>query len=207
MKTIYIDIETIPGEKPSMDEVKAPGNMKKAETIKKWKEEQGEAALDKLWHNQSLDSMKGQIFCVGVAVDRGEPHVFTDLGDFDDFIMGIQQDILWVGHNIANFDAKWLVRHGIAQKLEYPTKFKFNRYRGNLHDTMTLWSCGDWKDHVSLDSIARFLGVGKKTEGIDGSQVWGLYKQGRIKEIKDYCADDVNLVREVYGRLRYLIKD
>lgn len=204
MKTVYLDIETIPsGKKPSPDEIKAPKNYKDPEKIKAYKE----SAVDKAWHDQGLDSMRGQILCIGAAVNNDEPQVFMNLDEFNDFIMAFPQDLEFVGHNIAQFDAKWLVRHGIARGYEYPARFKLDRYRGNLRDTMTIWACGDWKDHVKLDDLARFLGVGRKTEGIDGSKVWDFYKQGRIEEIKNYCADDVRLVREVYGKIKYLIKE
>jgi len=126
--------------------------------------------------------------------------------------MGIGEEVQWVGHNISKFDAKWLVRHGIKSGLAFPSRFNLNlksglafpsrfnlnRYRGNVRDTMTMWGCGDYQDHTKLDDLARFLGVGKKTKGIDGSQVWQYYKDGKLDEIKSYCADDVELTRAVF---------
>jgi len=60
MKTLYIDIETLPGETaPARCEVKVPKTMKKPETIDAWWKKEKKA----IHHKQSLDSMKGRIFC------------------------------------------------------------------------------------------------------------------------------------------------
>lgn len=199
MKTLYIDIETIPGDiAPTIDQVKIPGTMKKQETIDAWWKKEKKA----IHHKQSLNSMKGQILCTGIAVDDDTPIVFTDIKGFDEFVFGINEEVQWVGHNISTFDAKWLVRHGVRLGLDYTQRFKLDRYRGNIRDTMTMWACGDYKDYTKLDDLAKFLGVGRKTEGIDGSQVWQYYKDGRIDEIKAYCADDVELTRAVFKKMR-----
>ena len=198
MKTLYIDIETIPGEeKPPMDSIKVPANYKDEAKIQAYKE----ANLEDEWHKQSLNSMKGRILCVGVACDDRDPIVYTDLAEFDRDVMSIREEVQWVGHNIAKFDAKWLVRHGIQLGLSFPSLFNLDRYRGNVRDTMTMWACGDYQDYTKLDDLARFLGLPGKTEGMDGSQVWAYYKAGRIDEIKDYCADDVRLTRDIYKRI------
>lgn len=198
MQTLFIDIETIPGEEmPSLDSIKAPANYKDEAKILAYKE----ANQEEEWHKQSLNSMQGRILCIGVACEDRNPVVYTDLVAFDRDIMAIHSEVQWVGHNIAKFDAKWLVRHGIRSGLSFPSRFSLDRYRGNVRDTMTLWACGDYQDYTKLDDLARFLGVGRKTPGIDGSQVWDFYRAGRIDEIKAYCADDVILTRDVYRRI------
>ncbi len=54
---------------------------------------------------------------------------------------------------------------------------------------------------VKLDEVSRAFGFPGKF-GIDGSQVEGLYKDGRIKEIRDYCETDVLNTYLVYLRYR-----
>jgi predicted PolB exonuclease-like 3'-5' exonuclease len=44
---------------------------------------------------------------------------------------------------------------------------------------------------MSLDGLSRFLGLAGKPEGVDGSQVAALVKEGRIQEVAAYCESDV----------------
>jgi hypothetical protein len=62
---------------------------------------------------------------------------------------------------------------------------------------MEMWAV-DFKDYVSLDKIAKFLGLGGKEEGIDGSKVYDMWLEGQLEKIEKYCREDVELVREVY---------
>jgi len=204
MSIVYLDIETIPGpNRPTIDDLKVPGNMKKAETIARWKEEQGAAMVEEMYHKQSLDSMQGQIFCIGCAVNDDPPQVFDSLDELVVFF-DVNQPSAFVGHNIQRFDAKWLYRHLVqAGFRDVAGQFNFHPYNGDIHDTMLMWGCGDRQDHVSLDDLAQFLGVGRKTPGIDGSMVWGLVQAGEGQKVRDYCADDVELTRAVYKRLAW----
>lgn len=204
MSIIYLDIETIPGpNKPTIADLKVPGNMKKAETIAKWKKEQGAAVIEEMHHKQSLDSMQGNIFCVGLAADN-DPATVVDTLDELVVFFDESNPTAFVGHNIRKFDAKWLYRHLLrAGFKDIAAKFEFNRHKGNIHDTMEMWGCEDYQDHVSLDSLAQFLGVGRKTPGIDGSMVWGMVQAGEGQKVRDYCVDDVELTRAVYKRLAW----
>ena len=40
--------------------------------------------------------------------------------------------------------------------------------------------------------------------GVDGSQVWSLYQEGRLQEIRDYCETDVVNTYLVYCRYQLL---
>jgi hypothetical protein len=62
---------------------------------------------------------------------------------------------------------------------------------------MEMWAV-DFKDYVSLDKIAKFLGLEGKEDGIDGSKVYDMWLEGQLEKIENYCRDDVELVREVY---------
>ncbi len=54
----------------------------------------------------------------------------------------------------------------------------------------------------SLDAVARFLGVGSKTEGMDGSKVYQMWLDGRHEENAAYCENDVEILRGAYWRLQ-----
>jgi predicted PolB exonuclease-like 3'-5' exonuclease len=59
----------------------------------------------------------------------------------------------------------------------------------------------DGRSRVSLDGLARFLGLAGKPAGVDGGQVAQLVKEGRIQEVADYCESDVVNTYRVW--LRY----
>lgn len=202
MAIVYCDIETIPGEKmPSIDDITRPGNIKKPESIKKWLEENGEKAVEDLWRKQSLVAEQGRILCIGVCIDDEKPFAVDSVADFYKAIPTTVD--LFVGHNIRGFDAPWIFKHAIREKVRPGRRqqFAFNKFRGNIADTIDMWSCDVWGSKTKLDTIARFLGVGHKTDGIDGSQVFDYWQDGRVDEIKAYCCDDVELTRAVYKRI------
>jgi predicted PolB exonuclease-like 3'-5' exonuclease len=55
---------------------------------------------------------------------------------------------------------------------------------------------------TSLDNAARLIGLPGKM-GVDGSQVEGLHRAGRLEEIRHYCLTDV--VQTTFVLLRYLL--
>ena len=211
--TIALDIETLPtGPMPDPATMRPPVTHKKAETIAKWREEEAPKLVEEEYRKRSLDSMAGRILCIGVAVNDEEPVCFYNesseqavLVAFEEYVrskLDKMYTLNWVGHNISGFDAIWLWRRAIKYNLGWLARaFNFNRYKGNISDTMTLWACESYQDKRSLDDIAKFLGVDGKSDGINGSMVYQMYLDGKHDEIKTYCAQDVRVVREVYEKI------
>jgi hypothetical protein len=213
---VFIDIETLPGpEKPALEEVKVPSNYKDPAKIRAYQEEK----LEEVYRAQALDSMKGQILAIGKAVDdepagchiQGLDGIHSErdlLNRFYEELQAISQNVYeraiylvnltWIGHNIKAFDLTWLWRHALKYRLYNLAEIiPRERYSKQIVDTMDLWAA-DYKDRVSLDNIASFLGLPGKPDGIDGSKVYDLYQAGRLKEIADYCQQDVELTRQIY---------
>jgi 3'-5' exonuclease len=44
---------------------------------------------------------------------------------------------------------------------------------------------------ATLNEIARIMGLPGKPDGIDGGQVDRFFREGKIKEIAEYCETDV----------------
>jgi predicted PolB exonuclease-like 3'-5' exonuclease len=57
--------------------------------------------------------------------------------------------------------------------------------------------------NAPLDDLAKLCGFPGKM-GVDGSQVWSLYQEGRLQEIRDYCETDVVNTYLVYCRYQLL---
>jgi len=58
----------------------------------------------------------------------------------------------------------------------------FNRYSDDALDLCDALASFDARSRLTLDGLARFLGLAGKPEGVDGGKVAGLVKEGRIQE-------------------------
>jgi predicted PolB exonuclease-like 3'-5' exonuclease len=221
MIKIYLDIETIPTQREDFvqniqDNIKPPGSIKKAESIQKWMTDNGEAAAQEQIHKTSLNGGMGQVFCIGLAIGVEEPNVLianstqfedeaTILNVFNDAMeKAIKNSLMHykiIGHNVFDFDLKFLfhrmVVHGIEPKFANP--FNNGQYDKQYYDTMKAWA--GYRDYVSLDNLCKYLNIPTPKDGIDGSKVWDYVLRGKVKEVAEYCKQDVIAVREVEKRL------
>jgi 3'-5' exonuclease len=78
-----------------------------------------------------------------------------------------------------------------------------NRY--GIHDHCDLFDVltfmGSTRDRYSLDYWCRRFDVESSKGSIDGSQVAGAYREGRINEIGQYCMRDVRATAQLYEKL------
>lgn len=85
--------------------------------------------------------------------------------------------------------------------------FKWNNYLSRYHtrhmDLMDLLALYTGRANAPLDDLAKLCGFPGKL-GVDGSQVWPLYQQGRLDEIRAYCETDVVNTYLVYCRFQLM---
>lgn len=85
--------------------------------------------------------------------------------------------------------------------------FKFNNYIGRYHlrhiDLMDLLAKYNPRANAPLDDLAKLCGFPGKM-GMDGSQVWKAWSQGRRAEVRAYCETDVVNTWLVYSRFRLM---
>ena len=114
-----------------------------------------------------------------------------------------------VTYNGRSFDLPVLkyraMLYGVAAPWLYKGGERFSnysyRYDAEWHcDLMDVLSDFGASKAARLDEVSKLLGFPGKL-GIEGSQVRGLYEDGRIKDIRDYCEIDVLSTYLVY--LRY----
>jgi hypothetical protein len=108
----------------------------------------------------------------------------------------------FLGFNILGFDLPFLMRrswhHGVAVP---KTLMSGGRYWSDTFvDLMIAWRCGGYKDFISLDSLAKFLGVGAKNG--NGEMFYLEWQRNRQAAI-EYLTNDVKLVIDCAQRMHF----
>jgi predicted PolB exonuclease-like 3'-5' exonuclease len=194
MKICYLDIETVPTDRSLEDSglLQAQMQLDEAELIKKL----------------SLSAMTAKIICLCYAI---EPPTDSEVqvleGDESQILKNFWQLAadcdLFVGHNILDFDLRFIYQRSIIHQVKPSRDLPFGRFRNApIFDTMHEWS--KWgREHASLDLLSRTLSLPSPKETLDGSKVYPYYRAGKIADIIDYCRCDVDSVRQVYRRLTF----
>jgi predicted PolB exonuclease-like 3'-5' exonuclease len=77
----------------------------------------------------------------------------------------------------------------------------FNRYTEDAVDLCDVLSSFSPQGKVTLHELCRVMGLPGKPDGISGGDVDDFYREGRIREIAEYCESDVVNTYRVW--LRY----
>lgn len=220
MPNIFFDLETLPTDRADVIEmlaasIKPPATYKKPESIAQWLDENKAAELDVLRRKTALDGAFGRVCCIGVAVDDDEPGTFvgeepkmlTDFADYLDSLGGDKYTTLFIGHNIAAFDLRFLVQRYIVNRINVPFLLKHAANAKpweseKVFDTMVQWA--GIGNKVSLDKLCMALGIPTPKGGITGATVYDEWLNGNIEGIADYCKRDVDATRQVFNRMRCL---
>ena len=136
------------------------------------------------------------------APHLGERQERELIQDFVDRIAALKPRI--VTFNGASFDLPVLRYRAMIHAIGAPglsARPYFDRTAGDTLDLCDLLSNYDNHHRVSLNQLARVLGLPGKPEGVDGSAVETLFNEGRIAEIAAYCRSDVINTYRVW--LRY----
>ena len=230
---IYFDIETIPAQDPVAIQVikadiekqkllvKAPSNYKDEEKIAAYiaaEVEKIDTEFDATYRKTSFDGGLGEICCIGYAIDDFAPQSiygdteFEMLREFytilqENYNPSSQQRPIFIGHNIVNFDLRFLFQRSVMNNIKPPMMIPFNAkpWDESIFDTMTAWA--GHGNRVSLDKLCKIFNIPQKGseigEEMDGSKVWDFYQAGRIEEIAQYCEGDVERTRQAYKRMTF----
>lgn len=86
-------------------------------------------------------------------------------------------------------------------------EFKWNNYISRYHmrhlDLMDLLAMYQPRASAPLDELSKLCGFPGKL-GMDGSQVWGAFRDGRLPEIRAYCETDAVNTYLMYLRFQHL---
>jgi hypothetical protein len=107
-----------------------------------------------------------------------------------------------IGFNTHQFDLPFLIRRSFKYRVEVPFGVRRGRYWGEeMVDLREEWQLGDRQARGSLDSIAKYLGVGQKLgQGEDFALLW---QKDREKAIS-YLRNDLEVTARIAEALRVI---
>lgn len=208
-RSIVFDIETcsLPESElaPFIPTFDPPANYKDPEKIK--------AVLDakrKDWiESCALDPITGRVLAIGMLVN-GEFVLISEpateaimLNEFWDAVQG-EGSLLHhlIGFNCCLFDLPFLIRRSWRLGVSVPLGIRRGRYWGDqITDLRDVWQMGDRQASGSLDTIAKHLGIGKKSgSGANFANLWNE----NLEQAIDYIKNDLSLTAEIAKKLGVL---
>ena len=166
-----------------------------------------------------------RIVAISVVFEKGDQVKVWSLGELDSdekelvqrFFEGIDQYTpTLVSWNGAGFDLPVLNYRALLHGVQAPrywehgdedSSFRYNNYVNRYHwrhiDLMDVLGNFQPRAGAKLDEISTMLGFPGKF-GMSGGEVWERYKDGAIKDIRDYCETDVLNTYLVYLRFELI---
>ncbi len=206
-KKMVLDIETLPAPEhvhEALKEIHAYRKKKRERNGEKYKK-----SFEEFLAETGLDGTFGRIFCISYAINDEMIHCICDDDEkkmLENFWEAAKEVDLFIGFNIMDFDLKYIIQRSIIHGVKPKTKVRlsFARYRSEpIYDAMHEWNQWGYGKNVSLDSLARALGLGSSKKNMDGSEVFTYYKKGKYKEICNYCNADVEVTRNIYKKMNF----
>jgi predicted PolB exonuclease-like 3'-5' exonuclease len=126
------------------------------------------------------------------------------MADFADFMTKWRP--LVVTWNGRSFDLPVLALRALRFGADFRWYYRGDGYRYRFSEEGHLDLCDLLSDHgaakmTSLDGASRVIGLPGK-DGVDGSQVEGLYQAGQLDALRRYCLSDVAQTAFVFLRYR-----
>jgi 3'-5' exonuclease len=225
MSHLFLHITTIPCQRPGFmadlrANVTAPAKLSNADSIKKWLEENGDAAAQEAFLKTAYDGTLGEIIAIAWAFDGEEVRcvnrsLYTSESVLlEQFFTGLQEDVLTsgpaldrhtaqiVGHNILGFDLRFLFQRAVILSVQPPFDLGHdNRYNNSrIYDVMMAWA--GFNKFLSLPDLARAIGF-DSSPALSAVEVWHFVKGNNVDAIADLCIQNVSLVRQVFHAMTF----
>jgi len=210
MNKLFLDIETLPADDASRDALMYLYQKKLEKRQRRNNEQIAEfytEDFEQFLLGTSFDGSFGKILCICYAIND-EP--VQELSGEETEILKKFWEIarnsqLFVGHNVMDFDLRFIYQRSVINGIRPSIDLNFARYRNNpIFDTMKEWT--KWgQNSIGLEHVALALGLPTPKEGIDGSRVYEFYKAGKTNDIIEYCKRDVETTRAVYKRMTFQV--
>lgn len=197
MQKLFLDIETLPAVEEKREILQTLHAKRK----------RAEEDFEQYFLKTSFDGGFGRILCVGYSIDNHPAEIIHNGEDEKETLRQFweiaRHSDMFIGHNILDFDLRFICQRSIVNNIVPSKDLNFARYRNfPIFDTMKEWS--KWgSDNVSLEHLALALGIPSPKDGIDGSQIFEFYQNGKIDEILEYCKRDVETTRQIFKRINF----
>lgn len=158
--------------------------------------------LGVMWLDENLVCKRIGTFGEG----KDEAGMIADFGDFMN---------KWKPHlvtwNGRGFDLPVLALRALRFGVSFSWYYRGAGYRYRYSEEGHLDLCDVLSDHgaakmTSLDGAARVIGLPGK-DGVDGSQVEGLFHAGQLESLRHYCLSDVAQTAFLFLRYRLVAGD
>lgn len=108
-----------------------------------------------------------------------------------------------VSYNGRGYDGPWLSLRSAMLGIEPSQMLVGYRYSVQSHcDLQDILSFqGAYRENYSLEYWCRRFGIESPKGKLDGSQVAGAYRAGRVEDIGEYCLRDTRATAELYRKL------
>lgn len=218
-RIMYLDIETVPAGEESIEKLeylyKRAQSKKKKKSVDNDNPDNPEDTFEAFVNRTGFEGDFGRIACIALAVGDSPVYVYSncdkETNELDEkktlekFWEIAAKCDLFVGHNIIDFDMRFIYQRSWILGVKPSKDLTFARYRSNpMYDTMKEW--GKWSNQpsIGLERLALALGIPTPKDDIDGSQVAAAFNDGRIDDICTYCKKDVETTRAIYKRMAYM---
>lgn len=138
--------------------------------------------FDEVGGREHLDQL--EVTVVGVydyATDDYRIYEESEMGKLQNFLINSS---LIIGFNHVGFDMPVLQPYFSVEVKKLPTFDIMLDFQAKVGH------------RIGLDSIAQAtLGIGKTGHGLDAIR---FYREGKIKELKEYCINDVKVTKEIF---------
>ncbi len=215
MAKIVFDIETTGFPLESFDDVQQQYLMKFSDT-----DEKKEEAIRKL----NLSAFTAQVIAVGmlnpdtnagkVFYQSPEKGSFTSEDGTVEFVSGTEPEILtsfwetiqrydqFITFNGRGFDCPFLMLRSSMLRIKPSRNLMPYRYSGKEHcDLLEQLTFYGVVRKFNLDFYCKAFGISTpKDKGITGLELGDLFRDGKYKEIAEYCMGDVQATAELYRR-------
>ncbi len=110
------------------------------------------------------------------------------------------------GHNIKEFDIPYICRRMVINGLSLPKPLQIQGKKPweckHLLDTLQMWKFGDYKNYISLATLAQCLNIPISKYDISGKDVGRVYWEEKDeKRIALYCEADVICTAKVFLKI------
>lgn len=133
-----------------------------------------------------------------------EKQVLASFLQITDAVYKQNKNFHFTGHNIKEFDIPYICRRLLINQIPLPEYLQLHALKPwevNMTDTMQWWKFGDYKNYISLNLLAKVLGIPTSKTDIDGSKVREVYyEEKNLPRIVEYCQRDVVVVGNIMLR-------